>query len=140
MLEKFWPHPASILVGLGSTCQANQILIVVSAAFERAVPDAPMSKGYASQAVYGQLLMALVFDETECQMRDRALVASIHAVFADFGSAIAALDERLARQLQAFSLMLGLRVKIVTFPFRCPTGSNKGNLSRVGNITWGCFP
>ncbi|CAJ1441537.1 unnamed protein product [Effrenium voratum] len=90
--------------GLGDAGEANQILIVVSAAFERAVPDAPMSKGYASQAVYGQLLMALVFDETECQMRDRALVASIHAVFADFGSAIAALDERLARQLQVAEL------------------------------------
>lgn len=73
----------------------------VSTAFERAVPDTPTRKGYASQAVYGQLLLALIFDESSCDVRDRTLVASVQAVHATFGAALGSLDERLARQLQA---------------------------------------
>lgn len=82
-------------------CEANRILLFVSTAFERAVPDNPTRKGYASQAVYGQLLLALIFDESTCEVRDRTLVASVQAVRSAFGEALGSLDERLARQLQA---------------------------------------
>jgi hypothetical protein len=82
-------------------CEANRILLFVSTAFERAVPDNPTRKGYASQAVYGQLLLALIFDESTCEVRDRTLVASVQAVHSAFGEALGSLDERLARLLQA---------------------------------------
>ncbi|CAK9052121.1 Tetrathionate hydrolase (4THase) (TTH) [Durusdinium trenchii] len=90
--------------GCADTGEANRILLFVSAAFEEAVPDLPTRKGYASQAVYGQLLLALIFDESRCEIRDRTLVASVQAVFATFGSALDSLDERLARQLQVVDL------------------------------------
>eukprot|EP00438_Fugacium_kawagutii_P011768 Skav222942 [mRNA] locus=scaffold1489:518304:520536:- [translate_table: standard] len=84
--------------------QANRILLFVSTAFEGAVPAHPTRKGYASQAVYGQLLLALIFDDSSCEVRDRTLVASVQAVYATFGQALGSLDERLARQLQVVEL------------------------------------
>ncbi|CAL1133626.1 unnamed protein product [Cladocopium goreaui] len=90
--------------GCAETGEANRILLFVSTAFERAVPDNPTRKGYASQAVYGQLLLALIFDESTCEVRDRTLVASVQAVRSAFGEALGSLDERLARQLQVVEL------------------------------------
>ena len=58
-------------------------------------------RGYASQAITGQLLLALIFDESACETRDRALVAAVGAVNASFGCNLKSLDEQLARQLQA---------------------------------------
>eukprot|EP00439_Symbiodinium_sp_Y106_P024472 s7748_g2.t9 len=46
--------------GIASTREADRILAVVCAAFEGNAP----SKGYASQAITGQLLLALIFDES----------------------------------------------------------------------------
>lgn len=61
-------------------------------------------RGYASQVAYGQLLLALIFDDSACATRDRALVVAVGAVHAAFSVAPRALDERLARQLQVAEL------------------------------------
>ncbi|CAE7190509.1 unnamed protein product [Symbiodinium necroappetens] len=87
--------------GIASTREADRILTVVCAAFEG---NAPSSKGYASQAITGQLLLALIFDESACETRDRALVAAVGAVNASFGCNLKSLDEQLARQLQVTEL------------------------------------
>ena len=84
--------------GCAESGEARRILLVVSGAFE-----GPL-KGHASQAVHGQLLLALIFDEKPCEVRDRGLVASVKAVRASFGTVLEALDERLAKQLQVVHL------------------------------------
>ncbi|CAE7035210.1 RAP [Symbiodinium natans] len=86
--------------GLADTGEASCILAVVCTAFEGATP----SRGYASQAITGQLLLALIFDESACNTRDRALVAAISAVNSSFGCALNSLDEQLAQQLQVTEL------------------------------------
>lgn len=85
--------------------QAHEVLQSVSESLaEGGLNRSQRSHGYASQAVFGQLLLALVFDETPCPNRDEALGKVVSAVFTSFGSSLLSLDERLARQLQVAGL------------------------------------
>lgn len=59
---------------------------------------------YASQVVYGQLILSLVFDEAPCDAREDTLVAAIAAVYNTFGASPSAMSEQLARQLQVAEL------------------------------------
>lgn len=89
--------------GCAQSVEAKRIMLFVSQA---GLSERPLKGhgGHASQAVYGQLLLALIFDQQPCDVRDRSLVASVSAVFANFGTALEALDERLAKQLQVVEL------------------------------------
>eukprot|EP00929_Paragymnodinium_shiwhaense_P113286 TRINITY_DN81552_c0_g1_i1.p1 TRINITY_DN81552_c0_g1~~TRINITY_DN81552_c0_g1_i1.p1 ORF type:complete len:641 (+),score=81.73 TRINITY_DN81552_c0_g1_i1:42-1964(+) len=73
-----------------------------------ATPSVPASRrgrrAFSWQVTFGQLLLALVFDEAACASRDAALVDVVSAVHRAFGNALDALDERLSRQLQVAEL------------------------------------
>jgi len=92
--------------GLSQHSEAERVLVAVCIWLEEqpAGTGDRGTKGYTSQVVYGQLLLALVFNESSCETRDRALVMAVGAVHATFGGTLRALDERLARQLQVADL------------------------------------
>merc|ERR1712194_651734 len=88
--------------GLASHAEADKVLQAVCVCFQ--MPESQRKRGYTSQVVYGQLLLALVFSEEASATRDRALVMAVSAVQAAFGHTLAAMDERLIRQLQVVQL------------------------------------
>lgn len=79
---------------------SNQAALVPRRASSPRVP----LRGFASQVAFGQLLLALVFDEAPSKTRDLALAKAVGAVWWAFGATPKALDERLARQLQVAGL------------------------------------
>merc|ERR1719383_663125 len=90
--------------GYGSHPEVGELWHGVNSALQRSPVPTHSSKGYASQVVFGQLLLALVFDEAACRARDAALVSLVGAVQSSYGSSLAALDERLTRQLHIAEL------------------------------------
>lgn len=90
----------SVKFGFLQSGESDQVLHAVCTLLQKLSPAAAgKNAGYTSQVVYGQLLLALVFNEAPCDTRDNALLIVLSGVHAAFEGNPAGMDEQLTRQL-----------------------------------------